>query len=190
MFSLMLAHFARPAASARISPPTGTRHVIAFAAAFPEGEDGPKSNFQKFERALTLLSTHHTPHKYQIAAMAKIKKRGESGAAKNYITRNQALKKLQLSLSDFRRLCILKGIFPRQPRHAKRANKGNSAPASFYYSKDIAFLQHEPVLKTLREHKAFAKKLSRALGRGEFAAAKGLEENKPVYRLDHIIKER
>ncbi len=42
----------------------------------------------------------------------------------------------------------------------------------------------------LREHKAFAKKLSRALGRGEWSSAKSLEENKPVYRLDHIIKER
>lgn len=41
--------------------------------------------------------------------MAKIKKRGESGAAKNYVTRNQAIKKLQISLADFRRLCILKG---------------------------------------------------------------------------------
>lgn len=43
-------------------------------------------------------------------SMAKIKKKGESGAAKNYVTRNQALKKLQVSLSDFRRLCILKGM--------------------------------------------------------------------------------
>jgi pescadillo protein len=45
-------------------------------------------------------------------------------------------------------------------------------------------------LKKLREHKAFAKKLARALGRGEWSSAKSLEDNKPVYRLDHIIKER
>ncbi|KAK0567210.1 mRNA-binding ribosome synthesis protein nop7 [Tilletia horrida] len=122
--------------------------------------------------------------------MGRIKKRGKAGAAKNYISRNQALKKLQISLSDFRRLCILKGIFPRQPRHIKRANKGSSAPASFYYAKDIAYLQHEPVLRGLREHKAFAKKLSRAIGRGEWALAKNLNDHKPTYRIDHIIKER
>ena len=82
------------------------------------------------------------------------------------------------------------GIFPREPRSRKKANKGSSAPTSFYYTKDIAYLAHEPILKKLREHKAFAKKLSRALGRGEWASAKSLEENKPIYRLDHIIKER
>lgn len=141
--------------------------------------------------------------------MARIKRRGEAGAAKAYVTRSSAIKKLQCSLADFRRLCILKGglgyarslclneslntclgIFPREPRHKKRANKGSSAPTTFYYAKDIAYLAHEPVLRKLREHKAFAKRLARALGRGEWSSAKSLEENKPVYRLDHIIKER
>ncbi|UZJ51033.1 hypothetical protein CBS101457_000353 [Exobasidium rhododendri] len=122
--------------------------------------------------------------------MARIQKKGAKGAAKNYVTRSQALKKLQITLGDFRRLCILKGIFPRQPRNVKKANKGSTAPASFYYAKDIAFLQHEPVLRSLREHKAFAKKLSKAVGRREWQLAKGLEENKPVYKLDHIIKQR
>ncbi|KAF6766356.1 pescadillo-family protein [Ephemerocybe angulata] len=122
--------------------------------------------------------------------MGRLKVKGKAGAAKNFTTRSQAVKKLQCSLADFRRLCILKGIFPREPRSRKKANKGSSAPTSFYYTKDIAYLAHEPVLKKLREHKAFAKKLSRALGRGEWSAAKSLEDNKPVYRLDHIIKER
>jgi pescadillo protein len=138
--------------------------------------------------------------------MAKLKQRGKSGAAKAYVTRSSAVKKLQCSLADFRRLCILKGeyhfirtghgsfwisgIFPREPRHRKRANKGSSAPTTFYYAKDIAYLAHEPILRKLREHKAFAKKLARALGRGEWSSAKSLEQNKPVYTLDHIVKER
>ncbi|ORY51225.1 Pescadillo N-terminus-domain-containing protein [Leucosporidium creatinivorum] len=125
-----------------------------------------------------------------MARTGALKKKGESGAAKNYITRNQAIKKLQCTLGDFRRLCILKGIYPREPRNRKKANKGSSAPASFYYSKDIQYLLHEPVLGKLREHKAFAKKLSKAIGRGEWGLAKNLEETKPVYRIDHIIKER
>lgn len=122
--------------------------------------------------------------------MGRLKQKGKAGAAKAYVTRSSAVKKLQCSLADFRRLCILKGIFPREPRHRKRANKGSTAPTSFYYAKDIAYLAHEPVLNKLREHKAFAKKISRALGRGEWSTAKNLEENKPIYRLDHIIKER
>ncbi|EKM83743.1 hypothetical protein AGABI1DRAFT_117225 [Agaricus bisporus var. burnettii JB137-S8] len=122
--------------------------------------------------------------------MGRIHQKGKAGAAKAYITRSSAVKKLQCSLADFRRLCILKGIFPREPKNKRKANKGSSAPTSFYYAKDIAYLAHEPVLKRLREHKAFAKKLSRALGRGEWSSAKSLEDNKPVYRLDHIIKER
>ena len=141
--------------------------------------------------------------------MGRLRQKGMAGAAKAYVTRSMAIKKLQCSLADFRRLCILKGalifslaprttshtcrhsgIFPREPRHRKRANKGSSAPTSFYYAKDIAYLAHEPVLKKLREHKAFAKKLARALGRGEWSSAKSLEDNRPVYRLDHIIKER
>lgn len=82
------------------------------------------------------------------------------------------------------------GIFPREPRSRKKANKGSTAPTSFYYTKDIAYLAHEPVLNKLREHKAFAKKISRALGRGEWSIAKNLQDSKPTYRLDHIIKER
>ncbi|KAK9473918.1 Pescadillo N-terminus-domain-containing protein [Dipodascopsis tothii] len=120
----------------------------------------------------------------------RIKKKHEAGAAKNFITRTQAVKKLQLSLADFRRLCIFKGIYPREPRNKKKANKGSTAPTTFYYTKDIQYLMHEPVIQKFREHKVFAKKLSKLLGRGEVGDAKRLDDNRPRYRLDHIIKER
>ncbi|CCE87300.1 Piso0_005848 [Millerozyma farinosa CBS 7064] len=120
----------------------------------------------------------------------KVKKKGTSGNAKNFITRTQAIKKLQLSLADFRRLCIFKGIYPREPRNKKKANKGSTAPVTFYYTKDIQYLMHEPILAKFREHKTFSKKLQRALGRGEVNDAQRLENNRPKYTLSHIIKER
>jgi pescadillo len=122
--------------------------------------------------------------------MARIKKKGQEGAAKTYITRNQSLKLLQLPLADFRRLCILKGVYPREPRSKKKANKGSTANATFYYAKDIRFLLHEPVLRAFREQKTFAKKLSRAIGKQDYTKAKDLEDYKPQYSLDHIVKER
>ncbi|ODQ81279.1 hypothetical protein BABINDRAFT_160649 [Babjeviella inositovora NRRL Y-12698] len=120
----------------------------------------------------------------------KIKKKNTSGNAKNFITRTQAVKKLQVSLADFRRLCIFKGIYPREPRNKKKANKGSTAPVTFYYTKDIQYLLHEPVLAKFREHKTFAKKLQKALGRGEVGDAKRLDTHRPKYTLDHVIKER
>ncbi|KAJ3291589.1 mRNA-binding ribosome synthesis protein nop7, partial [Borealophlyctis nickersoniae] len=115
---------------------------------------------------------------------------GEKGAVTNYITRTQAVKKLQISLAAFRRLCILKGIYPREPKNKKKVGKGSTKPQTYYYRKDIQFLLHEPVLDKLREQKTFAKKITKALAKKEYALAKSLEENRPVYTLDHIIKER
>jgi pescadillo protein len=116
---------------------------------------------------------------------------GTSGAARNYITRTRAVKKLQISLPDFRRLCIFKGIYPREPRNKKKVSRGSTAATTFYYTKDIQYLLHEPLLAKFREHKAVAKKIGRALGRGESGDAARLEKNlMPRVKLDHIIKER
>jgi pescadillo protein len=101
------------------------------------------------------------------------------------------VKKLQISLPDFRRLCIFKGIYPREPRNKKKVSKGSTAATTFYYTKDIQYLLHEPLLAKFREHKSVAKKIGRALGRGESGDAARLEKNlMPKVKLDHIIKER
>ncbi|XP_053558186.1 pescadillo homolog [Bombina bombina] len=118
------------------------------------------------------------------------KKKYESGSATNYITRNKARKKLQLSLPDFRRLCILKGIYPHEPKHKKKVNKGSTAPRTFYFLKDIRFLLHEPIVGKFREYKVFVRKLRKAYGKREWDAVDRLRDNKPAYKLDHIIKER
>lgn len=118
------------------------------------------------------------------------KKKYERGSATNYITRNKARKKLQLSLPDFRRLCILKGIYPHEPKHKKKVNKGSTAARTFYLIKDIKFLLHEPIVNKFREYKVFVRKLRKAYGKSEWNAVERLKDNKPFYKLDHIVKER
>ncbi|KAM0337801.1 hypothetical protein ACHAPQ_002769 [Fusarium lateritium] len=130
--------------------------------------------------------------------MARIKKKGKAGAAKNYVTRNQAIRKLQISLPDFRKLCIWKGIYPREPRSRKKVSKSSTSSTTFYYTKDIQYLLHEPLLQKFRDQKVLEKKISRALGRGDVTDAARLEGNasrpektgKPSYTLDHVIRER
>ncbi|KAG8183718.1 hypothetical protein JTE90_002784 [Oedothorax gibbosus] len=117
-------------------------------------------------------------------------KKGERGIATSYMSRKQALKKLQLSLKDFRRLCILKGIYPVEPHHKKKANKNNSTNKTYYYVKDIQFLAHEPLINKFRSFKIFVKRLNKAIGKQDQEASKRLRENQPIFKLDYIVKER
>lgn len=112
------------------------------------------------------------------------------GAAANYITRTRAVRKLQISLAEFRRLCILKGIYPRAPKNKKKASGNNNNNNTFFLVKDIQFLMHEPLLQKIRDERVFLRKLRRAITKGQESTAKLIEENKPTYTLDHLIKER
>lgn len=122
--------------------------------------------------------------------MGKLQKKGERGSATNYITRTQAVKKLQLTLPDFRKICILKGIYPHEPKKKRKLAKGSSAPKTFYYVKDIQYLAHEPLLEKFADTKIFVKKLKKALGRDELDTVDRVRDQKPKYTLDHIVKER
>nr|CAG4649301.1 EOG090X05E6 [Scapholeberis mucronata]SVE93591.1 EOG090X05E6 [Scapholeberis mucronata] len=121
---------------------------------------------------------------------ARMKKKYEAGEATKYITRAQALKKLQLNLKDFRRLCILKGVYPREPNNRKKAQKGKLDKKTLYYEKDIRFLSHEPLIWKFREFKVFMRKIKTATEKGDRETALRLKENKPSLELDHLVKER
>ncbi|KAF1781524.1 Pescadillo [Phytophthora cactorum] len=123
--------------------------------------------------------------KRRLAKFGKEQRKGMRGSAANYITRSQALKRLQVSLKDFRRLCILKGIYPREPK-----KKPSGKDKTYYYLKDVMFLAHEPVLEKFRAFKTFMKKVKKAMGKKDYEDAKRKHENRPTYELDHIVKER
>lgn len=76
------------------------------------GKPKPKSI-----KAKTKLSSQR-----KLSRFGKKQKEGYAGEAVNYIARTKAVKKLQISLKDFRRLCILKGIYPRDPKNKKSGN--------------------------------------------------------------------
>ena len=93
--------------------------------------------------------------------MKKIKK-GTRGEQTQYLTRSKAIRKLQLSLKDFRRLCILKGVYPREP---KKKFEGNAK--TYYHIKDLKILMHDQLLHKFRDIKAHLKKYKRLLAKKE-----------------------
>jgi pescadillo protein len=101
------------------------------------------------------------------------------------LTRSKAIRKLQLSLKDFRRLCILKGVYPREPK-----KKFEGSNKTYYHIKDLKILMHDKLLQKFREIKIHLKKHKKLLGKKEKKLAEDHMKNQPKYSLNHIIKER
>jgi pescadillo protein len=116
--------------------------------------------------------------------MRKIKK-GTRGEKTQYLTRSKAIRKLQLTLKDFRRLSILKGVYPREP---KRKFEGTNK--IYYHIKDLKILQHDKLLQKFRDIKAHLKKHKKLLGKKETKLAEDHLKMVPKYTLSHVIKER
>ena len=117
--------------------------------------------------------------------MGKKLQKGKKGEKSQYLTRSKAIRKLQLTLKDFRRLCILKGVYPREP---KRKFEGTNK--TYYHIKDLKILMHDKLLQKFRDIKAHLKKHKKLLGKKEFKLAEEHIKKAPKYTLSHIIKER
>lgn len=122
--------------------------------------------------------------------MVKKHRKYEAGEGARYITRKAALKKLQLTLRDFRRLCIIKGIYPREPKHRRRAQQGRTGIQTLYLKKDIQFLLHEPIIWKLREQKIHLRRIKRAKSIKDYSMSKRYANTIPIIDMDHIVKER
>lgn len=92
---------------------------------------------------------------------------------------------MQISLKQFRRLCIIKGIYPREPK-----KKIQGSDKTYYHKKDITFLEVDPILAVMRSRRAWQKKIRSATNKGQKDVLATLKQNKPSYSLNHIIRER
>jgi pescadillo protein len=101
-----------------------------------------------------------------LSRLGKRLKPGTQGAVSEYIPRTRAVKRLQVTLRDFRRLCILKGIYPREPKNKKHLDPSQT----YYHYKDIQFLSHEPLMRKFHEQKVRARALAARPGGGRCCA--------------------
>ena len=133
---------------------------------------GQRQEGKKKKKGIKAKVTSKMGSKRRLSRMGKKVKAGLAGPSTEFMTRSAALRKLQITLKDFRRLCILKGIYPRVPD--KTPNIDTSRV--YYDIKDISYLMHEPLLEKFRTFKTFMKKVRKAAGRNQFTEARRKNE--------------
>ena len=109
---------------------------------------------------------------------------------KKYLSRMQATRLLQVDAMNFRRLCILKGIYPRAIGRSKQKASGNDK--QYYLTREIRWLVHDQIPGRIQAFHAWEKKINRAKAMRNREMLKVLTQPsvKPMYQLDATIKER
>jgi len=139
------------------------------------------------QKSIKAASHSKMGSKRKLSRMGKKQKKENAGLEATFIGRSKALKILQVTIKDFRRLCILKGIYPREPRGR---HPGKKKGQTFYHIKDIRAIANEPILESFREFRSFMKKIRRAAGRNESDEAARKNAVCPTYSLHRLVRER
>lgn len=116
--------------------------------------------------------------------MPFVKRKDPNSMEMRFMPRNKACRKLQLTLGEFRRVCIIKGIYPQVPP------KKFAGDTSYFLRKDIVHLFHDPIIPKIREIAAQLKRIKRMKARANVLEAKLLQAQMPIISLDHVVLER
>ncbi|ETB57919.1 hypothetical protein YYC_04708 [Plasmodium yoelii 17X] len=119
---------------------------------------------------------------------AKIKKKHQE----KYLTKKKIQKKLFLNESEFRRLCIFKGIYPKDYKDIPLKFRNKFYKNKVYYTRnDYKKLSNEKIIQDFRKIKTSLKRYKKyKITLEDNERCKNIIKNFPKYKLDHIIKER
>ena len=93
--------------------------------------------------------------------------KGTRGVASNLVRVTQLQGKIAFAdYADFRRMCILRGVYPRENP------KERDSPFAFFHKKDIAMVNNDPMAFFIREHAAWLKKRNKKINRKELDTSK------------------
>ncbi|SBT34931.1 pescadillo homolog, putative (PES) [Plasmodium ovale wallikeri] len=125
-------------------------------------------------------------HIHQLQKKRKKKKEGK------YLSKRNILKKLFLKERDFQKLCIFKGIYPKDFKEIPLKYRGKFCKNKVYYTdNDLKKLSHEKIIQDFRKIKLTLKKFKKyKLTLKDEEKCKHIIKKFPTYKLDHIIKER
>lgn len=120
--------------------------------------------------------------------MKKVKKK----RAQKFLTKKKIKRKLGVSEAEFRKLCIFKGIYPKDYKKVPTELRGKYAKSKICYTKgDLVRLTKErKLLEDFRNIKTYLKKYRKYRKRNDDYAVKSIVKRFPKHRLDEIIKER
>nr|XP_027202129.1 pescadillo homolog [Dermatophagoides pteronyssinus] len=114
----------------------------------------------------------------------KLKVKGK-GNASNFISRRKCLSKLGVTLSQFRMLCILKGVYPKVPNTSKLDKN------KIYYSKkDIKLLSNDQLIDQLNGQRIIAKRIKKYIAQCDLTKARIASDLKEPLSITHILVER
>jgi pescadillo protein len=98
--------------------------------------------------------------------MGRKLRKGQRGKKANLVREDKVLEKIDVpDILQFRRLCILRGVYPRE------IPKEQNSPFAAFHRKDLAMLNSDPMAWFIRDHAAWLRKYKNRLHRGEHYGA-------------------